>query len=237
MNAASPYVTETRRARESVYRSRLRRAVASSLVLHVALFVVLAPVRHKIPLVRHVGYEGAVQILPEISVRRPPGERESERETAYGRGTDPMLRVVNARIVNGAHSINESNRAEPGDLEDDDLGEDILRYLEEALPQPTSRDVVITKLVKPAYPPVSIEAGVEGVVVFRVHVTKRGRVARVWLVESQVDRACEEAARRALLQWRFRPHVTAGVPTDFLVDQRIRFRLRDASSIAPPLRG
>jgi TonB family protein len=78
---------------------------------------------------------------------------------------------------------------------------------------------------------------VEGVVVFRLHVSKHGRVARAWLLSSEVDEECEAAARRAVLQWRFRPHVIRGAAVDFLVDQRIRFRLHDVlEANAPGLR-
>jgi protein TonB len=82
--------------------------------------------------------------------------------------------------------------------------------------------------VKPAYPASSVRAGVEGVVTFRVHVTADGTVARVWLLNSEVDRACDDAAKRALLEWRFRPFLVEGEPSDVLVDQRIRFSLLDA---------
>lgn len=222
-----PYVTAARRERERTYRSRIVWGVALAVIVHVALVVSLAPLKQRIPLVRHIGYEGALRILPEISVRRPVGEAESELETVHGLGSDSFLRVIDMRTVNGAVEADELSRDDSGDFEEE-YGEEIRRQLEQSLPQPTSRDVVVVRLVKPAYPAASIAAGVEGVVVFRLHVTKRGRVVRAWLLSSEVDGDCEASARGAVLQWRFRPHVVGGTPVDFLVDQRIRFRLRDA---------
>jgi TonB family protein len=192
--------------------------------------------RQRIPLVRHIGYEGALRILPEISVRRTVGEAESEEEMAFGLGSSSFLRVIDTRAVEEPVRADEATEDDSGDFEED-YGEEIRRLLEQSLPQPSGRDVVIRRLVKPAYPPESVAAGVEGVVVFRLHVTKQGRVARAWLLSSEVDEACEEAARRAVIQWRFRPHTVRGAAVGFLVDQRIRFRLHDVlGADAPELR-
>jgi TonB family protein len=234
--ARLPYATDARRVRERAYRSRVIAGTILAIVIHLAVTVSLAPLRQRIPLVRHIGYEGALRILPEISIQRPLGAAETELETLYGLGSESFLRVIETREVENPVEADDLSEVETGDFEEE-YGEEIRRQLEQSLPQPTSRDVVVTRLVKPAYPPTSVTAGVEGVVVFRLHVSKHGRVARAWLLSSEVDVDCEEAARRAVLQWRFRPHVLAGTPVDFLVDQRIRFRLRDVlDAEAPGLR-
>jgi TonB family protein len=210
--------------------------VVLAVAFHLALALSLAPLRQRIPLVRHLGYEGSLRILPEISVRRPVGEAESELATAYGLGSDMFLRVIDMRTVDNPLEADDLTQDDLGAFEEE-YGEEIRRQLEQALPQPTSRDVVIVRPVIPAYPPTSVAAGVEGVLVFRLHVSKRGRVARAWLLSSEVDEDCEASARRAVLQWTFRPHLVAGTPVDFLVDQRIRFRLYDVlEAQAPGLR-
>lgn len=224
-------IWDARRREERLYRSRIRWAAAASALFHLALFAALAPLRHQIPLARQIGYEGALRILPEISVARPPGTSESELELSFGPGSRSFIRVIDIQVVSEKAALEHSAREETG-RKRDDLGEDLLTRLEQALPQPESRDVVVSSIVKPAYPKTSIAAGVEGVVVFRVHVTKYGTVERVWLMSSEVDHACEQSARRALLRWRFRPHYVNGEPADFLVDQRIRFRLTDALGAA-----
>ncbi len=90
--------------------------------------------------------------------------------------------------------------------------------------------MVVSHLVKPRYPASSRAAGIEGVVVFRIHVTKTGEVANVWLLSSEVDRVCEQAARRAIYRWRYAPYRVNGEAVDFLGDQPIRFRLYDVES-------
>jgi len=224
--ARLPYTTSARRLRERVYRSRLLVGAILAVAIHLAVTISLAPLRQRIPLVRYIGYEGALRILPEISIQRPVGVAETELETLFGLGSDSFMRVIDTREVDNPIEEDAPLQDDSGDFEEE-YGEEIRRQLEQSLPQPTSRDVVVVRLVKPAYPPASVAAGVEGVVVFRLHVSKYGRVARAWLLSSEVDGDCEEAARRAVLQWKFRPHVAAGTAVEFLVDQRIRFRLND----------
>ncbi|MBM3308144.1 MAG: energy transducer TonB [Candidatus Eisenbacteria bacterium] len=224
-----------RAARERVYRRTLRLAACLAIAGHAALFLSLTP-PHRIPLVRHLGYEGPLRILPEISEMREPGPVESERESVSGRGASGAFRAIDIAIVDSERPVGERVREDVG-ARDETVGDENLTQLEQTLPQPTSRELVVLKLVKPEYPRSSVLDGVEGVVTFRVHVTRDGTVARVWRMSSEVDRACDEAARRALLQWRFRPFLSEGTPTDVLVDQRIRFILTGAEAVTGATRG
>jgi len=235
MHLLSPYVTAYRRRRDRAYVVRMRWAVAGAITFHLALAGALAPFKQQIPLVRRVGYEGPVQLLPEISVLRDPGEFETEQQ-AQGKGREGFFRVIETRLVQSERAIEQTPRQTTNDYEEE-YGEELLSMLEMSLPQPTSRDVVLLRFVKPVYPPQSIAEGTEGVVEFRVHVTERGRVARAWILSSDVDGRMELAARRALQQWRFRPHLIEGTAVDFLVDQRIRFRLHDAMVTDPSTAG
>ncbi len=221
-----------RQIRERQYRRATALAAALAVVLHAALFVSLGPLQHRIPLVRHLGYEGPLRILAEISEVRAPGRVDSDLEALSGRGARAALRAIDITIVDSERPAGARAREETG-TRDETVGDELLTQLERSLPQPTSRELVIIRLVKPEYPRSSVLAGVEGVATFRIHVTSDGEVARAWLMSSEVDPACDEAARRALLQWRFRPFLTDGVPTDVLVDQRIRFTLTDAELGVP----
>ncbi|MBD3348185.1 MAG: TonB family protein [Candidatus Eisenbacteria bacterium] len=231
MALGSPYVTRYRRRRERVYAVRIRWAVAGAVAFHVILALAMAPFRQQIPLVRRMGYEGPVRLMPEIRVRREVGALEAERQV-HGRGSEGYFRVVETRLVATEDGEREEPRTDSNNYEEE-YGDELLSALERSLPQPTSRDVVYSRFVKPVYPPESIAAGTEGVVEFRVHVTEFGRVARVWVLSSEVDDRMEEAAERALMQWKFRPHVIDGEPTDFLVDVPVRFRLR-ATLVSDP---
>ncbi len=236
MSTRPPYSTEYRRRRERTHRSRFVLSLALAVALHVGLAVALAPFRRHIPLVRHLGYHGVLRILPEISVQRDPGTYESERETAVGAGSESFFRVVAIRTVDWAVPSGEPSEVSTGEARQEDAGEEVRTQLERSLPQPTSSDVVLVRFVKPFYPTPSIAANVEGVVVFRLHVTQVGEVARAWLLSSEVDEACEMEAQRAVMQWKFRPYLVEGEPTAILVDQRIRFRLHDAPVIPAQVR-
>lgn len=218
---------EVRRRREHTYRWRLRWCAVASALLHAALFVTLTPLRNEIPLVRHIGYEGAMRILPEISVRRAPGPDKGEFERTAGPGSRAFVQLLDVEVVSEEATLSQRPGAAQRE-ERDELGDELLTELERSLPQPQSTEIVVSTLVKPQYPRSSIAAGAEGVVIFRLHVSEHGIVERVWLLGSEVDEPCEDAARKALLRWRFRPFYVGGAPRPFLVDQTIRFRLTDA---------
>ncbi len=234
MNARPPHATETRRRRDRDYRTRLVRSVAVAVAVHVLLLLGSVPFSRRIPLVRHIGYHGVLRILPEISVRRDPSNVESEFETPRGSGSESFFRVIDIRAVDWEVPAGVPMEEETGEAEKQDVGEELQAQLERSLPQPTSTDVVLVRLVKPHYPRESIAADIEGVVTFRLHVTETGDVARAWLVASEVDEPCEVEAHRAVLQWKFRPFLVEGVATAILVDQRIRFRLHD-TPVEPPV--
>ncbi len=236
MDAWSPYATENKRGRERTYRTRMIWALATAAAVHLLLFLALAPPRGRIPLVRHIGYQGVTQIQPEISVQREPDTFEAEQTIARGRGEEGFIRVVSIRVVDWVVPSGIPSEETTGEAEPVEAGEDLRTELARSLPQPTSSQVVITRFVKPLYPPSSIARGIEGVVTFRLHVTAEGRVARAWLLKSEVDQACEIEAHRAVTQWKFRPFLIDGEPTAILVDQRIRFRLHDVPVVPATVR-
>jgi TonB family protein len=225
--SGSRYITPFRRERERVHRRTLLVSVVASILLHALLVPAIAPLREELPLVRHIGYRGERRILPEISIQREPGEAKSEVETMAGDLAKAAFEVIPIEIVDWV--VPEEGLT---DLTEDDSeltpGDKLLDRLEMSLPQPTSSEVVVSRLVEPDYPAASIAEGVEGVVVFRLHVSFSGEVRRAWLLSSEVDEACELAAYRAVLQWEFEPYLVNGRPSSILVDQRIRFRLTDA---------
>jgi TonB family protein len=227
VGSVNSYTTPARLERERLYRRRIVLGVLASVALHVLMVPVVAPLREELPLVRHIGYSGELRILPEISVMKEPGVAESEVEVLAGDLSGAAFQVVSIEIVDWAiPEVGSEDLAEK--LRDRTRGDDLLNRLETSLPQPRSSDVVVAHLVEPAYPAASIAAGVEGVATFRLHVSKTGEVRRAWLLSSEVDDACNVEAYRAIMQWAFEPYLVAGKATPILVDQRIRFRLRNA---------
>ena len=218
--------------REQRYRRRLAVALALSVIVHLLLAVALGPLGRRMPLIRHIGYAGPLQVLPEISVLREQGEEETEVQTARGGGAESFFQVVPLEIVEWSVPPDETAGEETGEA-DEATGREELDQLERSLPQPRSEDIIITHMVKPVYPQSSIDAGIQGVVVYRLHVTRTGAVVRAWLVSSELDPACDRAAYRAIMKWEFMPYLENGRPSDILIDQRIRFQLHDPGSAAP----
>lgn len=221
-----PYLTPARRRRGLTYRRRLVWSTAAAIVLHIAVVLVVVPYRDAIPLVRHIGYRGEIRLLPEISIMRENVGEDSEVEASAGVRAGSGFEIVVIEVVD-REVPDEGESDIPEDDVESDPGEDLLSRLETSLPQPMSSEMVLEHLVEPLYPESSIEAGVEGVATFRLHVARTGEVRRAWLLESEVDDACNFEAYRAVVKWRFSPYLVNGDPTAILVDQRIRFRLRD----------
>ena len=223
------------RRRHAEYRRGMRIAAILSVVTHLLLSLAVAPFKDRIPLVRQIGYYGPTHILPEISVERATVDSESSTRPTAGRGADDAFHIVPITITEWAVPSEVTDEVKSSDAATDASAiDDLLAELERSLPQPQSRDMVILHLVKPEYPVSSTLAGVEGIVVFRVHVTKTGEVANAWLLRSEVDRACELAALRALRRWCYRPYIVDGEPVSFLGDQAVRFRLFDPFEESAP---
>ncbi len=223
------------RERDAAYRRGMLIAVVFSAAAHLVLTLATAPFGDQIPLVRHIGYYGPTHILPEVSIERATSDVESDARSTARSGATNFFRVVPITITDWAVPNEGSETLEFCDADDDaNVGSDLLVQLEKSLPQPRSQDMVVLHLVKPEYPVSSMAAGIEGVVVFRLHVTKTGDVVNAWLLRSEVDRACERAALRALRRWRYRPYIVDGEPAGFLGDQAVRFRLFDSFEQSAP---
>lgn len=83
----------------------------------------------------------------------------------------------------------------------------------------------------PIYPQVARERGYEGTVVLDVEVLASGEAGAVRVLESSGHDVLDEAAVRALRQWRFRPARRWRHPVTFWVEIPITFRLVDAGSL------
>lgn len=80
--------------------------------------------------------------------------------------------------------------------------------------------------VPPAYPAHAETQNIEGEVHVRLLVGTNGRVERVEVLKAHPAGIFETAARRAVLQWRFKPSQFRGQPVRTWVRQRIAFQLK-----------
>lgn len=77
----------------------------------------------------------------------------------------------------------------------------------------------------PKYPEESVAAHEEGVVMVRVEVDASGHVTAVSLAKSSGFHRLDQAALRAVKEWRFFPETLAGIPVSSVKNQPVRFKL------------
>jgi periplasmic protein TonB len=77
--------------------------------------------------------------------------------------------------------------------------------------------------VRPVYPPIAINARIEGAVILEAVINERGEIERVKVLRSQplLDAAAIEAVQR----WRYTPTLLNGVPVAVLMTITINFTL------------
>jgi TonB family protein len=83
------------------------------------------------------------------------------------------------------------------------------------------------RAVRPPYPAMYRERGIEDDVVVRVHLDDQGRVERVELVGPSIHQEFNRAARQTALRERFAPARRNGRPIPFALTFAYRFRLAD----------
>ncbi|MBI2518546.1 MAG: energy transducer TonB [Opitutae bacterium] len=107
---------------------------------------------------------------------------------------------------------------EPTPLKIVKIGNDIFPLYE-------ARSVQPKKTVAPAYPATERASNTSGEVLLALFVNEQGKVTRVEIVESKPSPAFGDAAKVAVLQWRY-PKVTyEGKPTAFIVQVPVIFNL------------
>jgi protein TonB len=72
-----------------------------------------------------------------------------------------------------------------------------------AQPGEIRRGLVPLRRVEPEYPPKALASNTEGVVVAHVSIEKDGSVSAVQIVRAQPAKLFDQAATKALMQWKF----------------------------------
>ena len=152
--------------------------------------------------------------VPEIAVPVPSADVPLEPEQVAGPVTEGADGSSGLRVVSG----------EP-DASGVTPGSDVLPTPEEfvwveVLPEPV-------RMIKPAYPELAQQAGVEGTVIVKALVGKNGRVLDVRLDPTRQVPLLNEAALAAAREWRFTPALANGKPVAVWTAIPFRFRLHD----------
>jgi len=117
-------------------------------------------------------------------------------------------------FAGGAIDLSEGASALVGDASDVVMTAESV----DSLPVPVSRPAV-------AYPPGARSKGITGHVTLSLQVDARGQVTDVRIDDSQPAGVFDDAAQRAVRQWRFQPATYQGEPVAVRVEQTLRFDL------------
>ncbi len=87
----------------------------------------------------------------------------------------------------------------------------------------TEQQKRLVRQVRPAYPEVARNAGIEGTVSMRVLIGKEGRVEQIRVLSGEP--ALRNAAMEAVRQWRYQPLLLDGEPVSVVTDVNLEFRM------------
>jgi TonB family protein len=78
---------------------------------------------------------------------------------------------------------------------------------------------------EPEYPPVAKQARIEGKVILQIVVDTKGDVTNIKVKKSMGHTGMDEAAIKAVTQWKFKPAMTNNKPVAVFIDVTINFKL------------
>ena len=209
---------------QSYFAERARNARRLSLIAAVSGLALLAslglsrlpPFRGMVDAVNNpvrFGFEGPEQYVRRITLTQPPGEAQTLRnlgavlERSAHRGGAP------APVASASQPAEPERRSRvlgPGDAPEDLLARAFSRRAD--VPVMQSQDLIIEKLVRPAYPEHAYQHDIEGRVAVMALVDTTGHVAEVQVLASDAlaRREFGPAASDAVWRCVFRPYRPGG---------------------------
>ncbi|MCK4256432.1 energy transducer TonB, partial [candidate division WOR-3 bacterium] len=91
---------------------------------------------------------------------------------------------------------------------------------------PYDTEPELVYMTKPEYPKMGIQAGIEGVVLLKLHLDTTGYVIDIKVVKS-LNSVFDEAAVKAARTWRFTPAKQRDKPVRVWLVYPVRFKLRN----------
>jgi protein TonB len=86
----------------------------------------------------------------------------------------------------------------------------------------------LLRRVEPDYPLIARQARLQGLVILEAHVDSAGAVREVRVLRGIP--LLNEAAVAAVRQWRYKPLLLNGIPTEFLLSVTVHFGLGEAAA-------
>jgi len=209
------------------WRKRLVYLVPVSMLLLIILALSLEKSR-VVDRLFSVGYEGPMQILPEITILDDAGIEaevfEKERHDMVARDVEVYSEEIEDEDDEAETSLSPIEDPEEPIYDEFD-GRDAIRTYESHAPVPYREDYIITKMIEPIYPPEAMIRGHEGYVLVEVYVNSKGFVQEAWVRKIRGDECFEEATLDAVKQFEFRPVMDRGNPISFWLSFLVRFKL------------
>lgn len=87
----------------------------------------------------------------------------------------------------------------------------------------TLSEANLIRKVQPVYPPLAKSARVQGIVEFRATISKEGNIENLQLLRGHP--LLVNAAKEAVLQWKYRPTMLNGEPVEVITDILVNFTL------------
>jgi protein TonB len=162
-------------------------------------------------------------VKPSIGIPVPVPDALVDPEQTFASQTE-LSQVVGPMMGEGQGNGQTQIVAEESDLN--------LQIEDEGPPPdfvPFEKAPAVIKRVEPVYPELARKAGLEGRVILKVWIDKRGKVKEVVILKSTVE-VFNQPAIDAAKQWEFTPALMKFGPVDVWSTLTFNFRLRDASS-------
>lgn len=174
---------------------------------------------------KRVGWEGEMHLLPQVTILPDEAEMEQVAEASRLRTMASMDLDILDETGPAEGAEHEVKSKEPEEVETPKLNLDVARSFPVHTDVPYSEDYVILHMVQPDYPPREQLAGVEGEVTLEVLVNEKGFVENVWVLASLGPKSFELASLEAIRQFRFKPPMANGEPTQMWIRFQVKFRL------------
>jgi TonB family protein len=175
---------------------------------------------------KRIGWEGALHILPHITIIPDDDPLETTRKSSVLKTMASMdLELIDETGPNEGSKKREIPVEKPDRFNSPELDVSNIRQYPRNTDVPYSEDYVILHMVQPEYPPAELLEGIEGDVTVELLVNEDGRVEDAWVLASVGPKSFEHASLAAVRQFRFKPPVLNGQAVPMWIRFQVRFRL------------
>ncbi|UCH85008.1 MAG: energy transducer TonB [Candidatus Latescibacterota bacterium] len=211
--------------KESEYRKRLVFVIPLSVFLVSLLFFFSDVVPYR-EIEKRLGWEGAMQLLPEITIIPDNDPFEETLEQSRPRAMAALeIEELEEKGPNEGTKREQVPQEEPEEIITPELDDEVVRRYPSHTDVPYSEDYVILQMERPTYPEYELTEGIEGDVTLEILVNDAGRVEKVWVLAARGPKSFEHASIEAARRFLFKPPIVEGRPSPMWIRFQIRFRI------------